>query len=402
MNSRPGDPPCAQADTDLTRLRIAFVVDRFGQRYGGAEAYGVELMRRLSQDHDITVIARQYDEQCDLKLNYLPIKLWSRWPGWIRSYFFARAAARLSADNFDIVHSHMNGWCGHVEVVHVMPVRFAWRVMPISWVKKLSSRTSLRIGMYLWLERARVRQRKAHRVVAVSNLIADQLHQSYDQLFPGAHYTVIPPGVNEPEPTDLHGYRQQVRSRYRYADTDVVCLLVARNPLRKGLRTALQAMASLPSRFKLLVVGAEEGLREQLLPELRRMQLEGRVELHGATSKVAPFYRAADIYIHPTLNDSFGMAPLEAMSYGLPVVISPHPWCGFAQYLQHKQQAMVLSHPQDHQELAGFIQHIADDPSLVQSLRQLSMVLVREQHSWQSLAKQYESLYRQVLNESGH
>ena len=29
------------------RLRIAFVVDRFGNRFGGAEAYGVELMREL-------------------------------------------------------------------------------------------------------------------------------------------------------------------------------------------------------------------------------------------------------------------------------------------------------------------------------------------------------------------
>ena len=36
------------------RLRIAFVVDRFGNRFGGAEAYGVELMRELAEKHEIT------------------------------------------------------------------------------------------------------------------------------------------------------------------------------------------------------------------------------------------------------------------------------------------------------------------------------------------------------------
>ncbi|MFP3758033.1 glycosyltransferase family 1 protein, partial [Cupriavidus sp. SIMBA_020] len=43
------------------RLRIALLVDRFGNRFGGAEAYGVELMRVLGERHDISVVARDYD-----------------------------------------------------------------------------------------------------------------------------------------------------------------------------------------------------------------------------------------------------------------------------------------------------------------------------------------------------
>ncbi|HLV29106.1 MAG TPA: glycosyltransferase family 1 protein, partial [Burkholderiaceae bacterium] len=50
------------------RLKIAFVVDRFGNRYGGAEAYGVELMRELAQRHDVTVFGREYDPDCNLTL----------------------------------------------------------------------------------------------------------------------------------------------------------------------------------------------------------------------------------------------------------------------------------------------------------------------------------------------
>ena len=62
------------------RLKIAFVVDRFGQRFGGAEAYGVELMRELAHNHDITVFARDYDDQCALRLPYVPLRSWRGLP----------------------------------------------------------------------------------------------------------------------------------------------------------------------------------------------------------------------------------------------------------------------------------------------------------------------------------
>lgn len=140
------DTPAAIAE----RLRIAFVVDRFGNRFGGAEAYGVELMRELAEKHEITVFAREYDSRCDLKLAYVPIRHWSHWPGWIRGILFARKAAKATAQGFDIVHSHMNGWCGDVEVVHVTPVRFNWRVRPLPWLKSWVP-TSARVSGAIWV-----------------------------------------------------------------------------------------------------------------------------------------------------------------------------------------------------------------------------------------------------------
>ena len=80
-----------------SRLKIAFVVDRFGARFGGAEAYGVALMRELAIDHDITVFAREYDEACDLRLPYVCLRSWAGWPSWVRVLLFAiraRAATR--------------------------------------------------------------------------------------------------------------------------------------------------------------------------------------------------------------------------------------------------------------------------------------------------------------------
>ncbi|MEO6985015.1 MAG: glycosyltransferase family 4 protein [Paralcaligenes sp.] len=377
----------------MHRLKIALVLDRFGSRFGGAEAYGVALARELAQDHDITVFAREYDPACDVQLPFVPVRLWSRWPGWIRVSLFAWRARQLTRHGFDIVHSHMNGWCGDVEVVHVTPVRYNWRVRPLPFLKRALSWVSPRVHTYLSLERHRVAERPAHRTVAVSDLIAEQLREAYGHCLT---CPVIAPGVQRPKPVAA-GLRAQVRTESGWCDQDWVCLLVARNPLRKGLPTILTALNSLPPRYKLLVVGGRL-LAQDFLHKANDSALSDRVRLIETTSEVGRYYTAADCYVHPTLNDSFGMAPLEAMSFGLPVILSPAPYCGFAQYVKPGQEALVLSHPEDAAQLACFIEQIADDRAVRETLVQGGCRVV-DRHSWVEVAQRYLELYRQVLAE---
>src|SRR5699024_946789 len=122
-------------------------------------------------------------------------------------------------------------------------------------------------------------------------------------------------------------------------------------------------------QHKLLVVGSNPASDKAIrrLPEF--IHMAQRMTLIPATSDVSPYYRAADACIHPTRNDSFGMAPLEAMSFGLPVVISPAPWCGFAAILQHGDDALLLDDPSDATGLARAVERIASDTGLREHLR---------------------------------
>lgn len=378
------------------RLHIAFVVDRFGNRFGGAEAYGVELVRQLIQHHDVTVFAREYDPACAVAAPFVPLSSWKHWPSWVRVLLFAIRARQKTRTGFDVVHSHMNGWCGDIEVIHVTPVRYNWRVRPLSWLKKLTSFISPRVQTYLQLERKRVAPRPAHRTVAVSELIATQLRQAYgdDQAYP-----VIPPGVVPPERHD-HQTIQKVRADLQLSDNDFVALMVARNPIRKGLPTVLEAMKHLPDHYKLVVVGSTPATREFIHGAAGYPELAHRIRLIPPTPHVSVYYQLAQIYVHPTRNDSFGMAPLEALSYGLPVIISPMPWCGFAQYVQHETDALLLDHPENALELAQYMQRVATDSVLQERLRQGAHAVV-QRHGWDQVAAQYLELYDQVLAERG-
>ncbi len=386
--------PVPSPAPDIRPLSIAFVVDRFGNRFGGAEAYGVALMRELfAAGHQVTVFAREYDPACDLRLPYRAIRVSTRWPGWVRGWLFAHRAARATQAGFDIVHSHCNGWCGDVEVVHVTPVRYRWRVQPMAWLKRCLSYPSLRVQTYLGLERRRMAARPGHRVVAVSQLIAYQLEQAYGPF--ACPLPVIPPGVSV-APASAAEVRVRTRESLGLDQHLTLCLLVARNPMRKGLPTVLQALGQLPEDVHVLVVGANAAARtcvDQAPHAVRQ-----RVHLVAETAQVAPYYQAADIYVHPTLNDSFGMAPLEAMSFGLPVILSPAPWCGFAQYVRAGDEALVLSHPEHADELARAVVRIRTDAALRQHLQE-GMRAVLARHAWPEVARQYQAVYSAILAE---
>ncbi|WAI82470.1 MULTISPECIES: glycosyltransferase family 4 protein [Achromobacter] len=368
------------------RLRIALLVDRFGNRFGGAEAYGVELMRVLGQRHDVSVVARDFDS--DLPFSFLPVRFPAWLPSWMRVLYFAWRADRLTRGRFDIVHSHMNGWAGEIQVMHVTPVRYN-RVARVNPLQRISSWLSPRLATYLLLEKLRVRRAPARRVVAVSGLIMDQLHRSYG---PELRVDIIAPGVKLPS-ADMATRRDAIRARLGWDADTIGCLLVARNPLRKGLPALLDALAQLPAHYKLLVVGADEPSRDRVRAA---DGVAHRVTLIDPTPDVAPYFSAADIYAHPTLNDSYGMAPLEAMSHGLPVVVSSPAYCGFAQYLSAGKDALILQDPRDGGQLAQALERLGSEPALRAELIERGLEIARDQ-SWETVASRYEALYEKVL-----
>ena len=369
------------------KLRIAFLVDRFGRRFGGAEAYGVNLVELLCKRHDVTVIAHDFDH--NLAVREVRVRQQRKiWPSWIRVWHFAWRARALTRSGYDVVHSHMDGSAGDIQVMHVTPYR-SRRFPGQSWWRRALVWIQPRNLAYLLIEAASVTQRPGRKLVAVSPFLRDQLHLAYGASLP---IIVVPPGA------DAVAYDPNVRERTRAAlgwgPADKGALLVARNPLRKGLEAVLLAIETLPDNFHLAVVGAGPELDEYLA---RRFPgLRDRVNLIAPTPDVTPYYQAADVYVHPTLGDSFGMAPLEAMAHELPVIVSSAKYCGFAEYVRHLHDAWILQDPQDSADIARGISELCTSASTRARLLQRGAELIQSM-SWRVVANKYQALYEESV-----
>lgn len=99
-------------------------------------------------------------------------------------------------------------------------------------------------------------------------------------------------------------------------------LAVGRLHRQKGIDVLLEAFAraGLPE-WRLVLVG-EGGERESLARQAEALGIAGRVRFEGAVPDPAPWYRAADIFVLPSRHEGTPNSLLEAMAYGLPVVVS--------------------------------------------------------------------------------
>jgi glycosyltransferase involved in cell wall biosynthesis len=98
-----------------------------------------------------------------------------------------------------------------------------------------------------------------------------------------------------------------------------IVLAVARLTPQKGVDIAIRALATLPPNTVLVVLG--EGPERAALERLaRELGVDGRVFLPGRVPDVAAWLRRASVLVHPVRWEGFGLAVLEAMLAGLPVV----------------------------------------------------------------------------------
>jgi glycogen(starch) synthase len=147
-------------------------------------------------------------------------------------------------------------------------------------------------------------------------------------------------------------------------------LYVGRIDERKGIETAVAALAHLPDEARLTVLGSGD---ERYLDELRRLcaglgvadrvtfGLRPREELPAA-------YAEADALLFPTRwEEPWGLVPLEAMAVGTPVVATGTG--GSGEYLRDGDNALVPGREAGGEEFAAAVRLLAGDSELRARLR---------------------------------
>jgi glycosyltransferase involved in cell wall biosynthesis len=155
--------------------------------------------------------------------------------------------------------------------------------------------------------------------------------------------------------------RPESRGRRGFRDKDLVLLLIGNDWRNKGLPTILEAMTDLPSLpTRLLVVGNDTA--ETFHARAAQLGLQDRCCWELSSPEVLDLYAAADVYVSPSREDSFGLPVAEAMACGLPAITSV--CAGVADYIQDGVDGFVLRDPSDAQTLSKLIERLQSQPDL--------------------------------------
>jgi glycosyltransferase involved in cell wall biosynthesis len=128
---------------------------------------------------------------------------------------------------------------------------------------------------------------------------------------------IVVPLAYEPDAAVSHG---RLRSN---AERPLTVLWLGSVILRKGIQYLLQAAKLLLSARVEFVVAGHVGIAQRIISEAPvNVKFIGRL----TRDRTAEVYRAADIFVLPTISDGFAITQLEAMAHGLPVVTTPN--CG--------------------------------------------------------------------------
>lgn len=183
----------------------------------------------------------------------------------------------------------------------------------------------------------------ADRVLCPSDLVANAL---LDRGVPESKLVLVPYG------TDTNRFQPRVRSREACS---LRLLYIGRVSLMKGVQYLLEAVRSLPAgTVECRLAGHVMIGRERLSPYLDRVCIEGPVSY----SQIGALYDWADVFVFPTLFDSYGMVQTEALCSGVPVITT------MSVAVENGRTGFHVA-PRDSKGIAEAITRFVDDPGLL-------------------------------------
>jgi len=282
-----------------------------------------------------------------------------------------RLASAVRRGRADLVHTHLV----HADVYGAL-------VPGAPIVSTKHNPDPFRTGPWRFVER--VLARRAARVIAISESLRRFNVERVG--LPAGKVEVVHYGLDElPRPWADHrelGLPEDAR----------VLLCVCRLAEQKGVDTAIRALPAIRVEHPdavLLVLG--EGPQRAALESLAGE----RVHLPGRVGDVAAWYRRADLLVHPVRWEGFGLALLEAMLAGKPVVASN---VSAAPELVADGETGLLVPPDDPQALAAAVSSLLADRERAAAYGRSGLERARREFSVARMAERTLAVYERVLS----
>jgi alpha-1,6-mannosyltransferase len=186
--------------------------------------------------------------------------------------------------------------------------------------------------------------------------------------------------------------RQELLGKCGGSAETILLLYAGRLAPEKNLSLLIETMASLESDrdrdYRLLLVG--DGMERERLQRQARETVPDKVcflEHIADREQLARVYASCDLFLHPNPREPFGIAPLEAMASGLPLVATDRG--GITSFANHSNAWLA---PPEASAFASAVRDaLADEPARTARVR--TGLLTAGDHDWSAAAQAYFDMY---------
>jgi len=186
----------------------------------------------------------------------------------------------------------------------------------------------------------------------------------------------------------------QLRARFCRADEKLVIHISNLRPVKQVdavVRVFAQIRERVSARLLIVGEGPELSRAEQLIEQLG---VSAHVELVGEAQDVVSLLSISDLFLLPSLQESFGLSALEAMACGVPVVASN---VGGLPEVVTDGVTGFLHPPDDVRGMAASAIAILSDPAAHGRMAADAARLAQERFNADRIVPQYEVLYESTL-----
>lgn len=204
---------------------------------------------------------------------------------------------------------------------------------------------------------------------------------------------VIPNFVSKPK--EINRENNPMRCRYAKEDEFILCHISNFRKVKRVedvLKTFALVNEKIPSRLILVGDGPE---RYYLEEQCRLMNLCDRVYFVGKIRDTSHVLEFADLFLLPSETESFGLAALEAMVMGVPVISSN---TGGIPEVNIQGVTGFLSNVGDVEDMAKNAVYILSDKERLKEFRQRSIEHAAD-FNVSKIVGEYEAIYNELLNQ---
>jgi len=226
--------------------------------------------------------------------------------------------------------------------------------------------------------------------------INDEDRKSLASMHCNKVYKVDSVGCDVARFRDVHVDTSAKRREIGVEDNRIIVMAVGAVTERKNHVVIAQAIAMLPdpARFCYVVCGHEPGDGSRGREMLRIGRQAGfEVKMLGARADIPELMHIADIGVLPSLSEGFGMAGVEQLSAGVPVVGTNVQ--GISTYVVDGETGFLVNDPHDAAAFAAALEKLSDNDARMAMTSKC--VATAERFGIERAVAQRKNIYREIL-----